>query len=369
MSQCNGIAQYPGVFHLSVLVDVIWGLKWVVVVMLQLKMLARRSASGIISLASHLWNNTSRRRHQVSSSFMSTKRPSEGPPLERPVPPKKPFTTFNIYVSERFKNSKGEKLSLSTIGREWREMSPQRKARYKEDYQRRHEEYRKQMKEFSQNFACKIDQWLYLLSIKKRGKATAFSAMKKDRASKLPSEEREDYVLRKAKEDYKNLTSSELQTYQHMADNINKENKNKNQYLHKPSKISVYKAMFVERTANRPLEEVIDYPKKAKRELDNLTDTELRAYEELANGMHDNNWQKYIDQVFSKPKISALDVMKKERAAKLPQKDRVNYVFRLSSMDYKNLSVQERQEYQKITDDLNKKRIKIYEAIQQGCED
>ena len=331
-------------------------------------MLARRSASGIISLASHLWNNTSRRRHQVSSSFISTKRPSEGPPLERPVPPKKPFHAFNIYVGERFKNSEGEKLSLSTIGREWRKMSPQRKARYKEDYQRRLEEYQKQMKEFSQNFANIKDQRLYLLSIKKQGKVTAYSAMMKDRASKLPSEEREDYVLRKAKEDYKNLTSSELQTYQHMADNINKENK-KYQYLHKPSKISVYKAMFGERTANRSVEVVHDYFKKAKREFDNLTDTELIAYEELANGMHDNNWQKYVDQVFSKPKISALYVMRKERAAKLPKEDRVNYVLRLSGMDYRNLSVQERQEYQKIADDLNKKRIKIYEAIQQGFED
>ena len=267
-------------------------------------MLARRSASGVISLASHLWNNTSRRRHQVSSSFMSTKRPSQGPPLERPVPPKKPFPAYNIYVSERFKNSKGEKLSLSTIATEWREMSPQRKARYEEDYQRRLEEYQKQMKEFSKNFACKIDQILYLLSNKKRGKATALSAMMKDRASKLPSEERGDYVLHKAKEDYKNLTSSELQTYQHIADNINKENK-KYHALHKPSKISVFKAMFGERTANRSMVEVQDYWKKAKREFDNLRYTEFIAYEQLADGMHDNMWQKYIDKVYSKPKISA----------------------------------------------------------------
>ena len=327
-----------------------------------------RSASGIISLASHLWNNTSRRRHQVSSSFMSTKRPSQGPPLERPVPPKKPFPAYNIYVSERFKNSKGEKLSLSTIATEWREMSPQRKARYEEDYQRRREEYQKQMKEFSQNFACKKDQRLYLLSIKKQGKVTAYSAMVKDRASKLPSEEREDYVLQKAKEDYKNLTSSELQTYQHIADNINKESK-KYHGLHKPSTVSVFSAMFGERTANRSMVEVQDYLKKAKREFDNLTDTELIAYEQLADGMNDNNWHKYIDRVYSKPKISALQVMTKERAAKLPKEDRLNYVLRLSGMDYKNLSVQERLEYQKIADDLNKKRIKIYEAIQQGCED
>ena len=80
-------------------------------------------------------------------------------------------------------------------------MSPQRKARYEEDYQRRREEYQKQMKEFSQNFACIKDQRLYLLSNKKRGKVSAYNAMVKDRASKLSSEERGDHVLRKAKED------------------------------------------------------------------------------------------------------------------------------------------------------------------------
>ena len=328
-----------------------------------------RSARGVISLASQVWSNTSLRRHQFSSSVIFLKLPPEGPPLERPVPPKKPSSAYVVYTSERYKDSKGEKLSLSTIAREWREMSPQQKVRYKEDYQRRHEEYQKQMKEFSQNFTTKRDQRLYLLSNKKHGKATACSVMMKDRASKLPKEERRDYVLHKSKVDYKNLTSSELQTYQHMADNINKENK-KYHTLHKPSTLSAYYAMLAERTANRPLEEVVDYPKKAKREFDNLTDTELIAYEELADSMRENNWHKYIDKVYSKPKkVSARHVMLKERAAKLPKEDRVNYVFRLSSMDYKNLSVQERQEYQKIADGLNKKMIKIYEAILQGFED
>ena len=247
-------------------------------------------------------------------------------------------------------------------------MGPQQKARYEEDYQRRLEEYQKQMKAFSQNFATKRDQQLYLLSIKKQGKVTALNAMVKDRTSKLPRKKHRDYVLHMAMDDYKNLTSSELQTYQHMADNVNKENK-KYHALHKPKKISVFNAMFGERTANRSMVEVQDYWKKAKRELDNLTDSEVRAYKELAVSMSENNWHKYIDRIYSKPKILALHVMTKERAAKLPKEDRVNYVLRLSGMDYKNLSVQERQEYQKIADDLNKKRIKIYEAIQQGFED
>ena len=204
-----------------------------------------RSARGIISLASQVWSNTSLRRHQFSSSVIFLKLPPEGPPVERPVPPKRPCSAYMVYVSERYKDSKGEKLSLSTIAREWREMSPQQKVRYEEDHQRRHEEYQKQMKEFSQNFATKRDQRLYLLSNKKHGKATAYSVMMKDRASKLPKEERRDYVSHKSKEDYKNLTSSELQTYQHMADNINKENK-KYHTLPKPHKVSAYDAMIGE---------------------------------------------------------------------------------------------------------------------------
>ena len=224
------------------------------------------------------------------------------------------------------------------------------------------------MKEFSQNFASEKDQHLYLLGNKKQGYHTAYNVMVKDRASKLPREVRRDYVMHMAKEDYRNLTSSELQTYQYMADNINKENK-KNDTLHISHKRSVYNAMVKERTANRSVEEVADYFKKAKRELENLTDAEARRYKELADSKSENNCQKYTDRVYSKPrKLSAFNVMLKERAAKLPKEDRFVYASRGSRVDYRNLSVRERQEYQKIADDLNRKRIKIYEAIQRGFE-
>ena len=273
--------------------------------------------NGISGLLASVWNISCYRCRQFSLGHVL---PAKTPPLSElkgPVPPKKPLSAYITYCSERYKDSKGGKLSLSTIGREWREMSPQKKARYQEYFQRRREEYQKQMKEFSHNFATKTDQSLYLLSNKKQGIVTAYSAMVKDRASKLPREERRDYMLHKSKEDYKSLTSSELQTYQHMADNI-KENK-KYHALHKPKKISVNDVMFRERTANRSVEVVQDYMKKAKREFDNLTE---RAYEELADIMNENNWHKLIDRVFSKPRrISALHVMTKERAAKLPKED------------------------------------------------
>ena len=90
------------------------------------------SAKGIFSPASHLWSNTSNRRHQFSSSVISLKLPSWGPTLERPVPPKKPHSAYATYMSERYKDSKGKKLSFSTVGRKWREMRPLWKARYEE---------------------------------------------------------------------------------------------------------------------------------------------------------------------------------------------------------------------------------------------
>ena len=271
-------------------------------------------------------------------------------------------------MSERYKDSKGEKLSISTVGREWREMCPQQKAKYEEDYQKRLEEYQKQMKEFSQNFASEKDQRLYLRSIKKQGYHTAYNVMVKDRASKLPREERRDYAIHMAKEDYKNLTSSELQTYQHMADSINKENK-KNDTLHMSNKMSIYNAMFKERTANRSVEEVADYSKKVKREFENLTDAEVRRYEELADIKSENNWRKNKKKVSKPRKILAYHVMLKERAAKLPKEYRFIYVSRWAKVDYRNLSVRERQEYQKIADGLTRKKMKIYEAIQRGFED
>ena len=134
------------------------------------------------------------------------------------LPPKRPVNSFGSYYKERYKEVK---LSVSAVAKEWREMSPQQKARYQEDYLRNHEEYQKQMKEFSQNFASETGKWLYLRSIKKGRKMSAYKAMKKDRIYNLPSEERSFYTVQKAKEDYKNLTSSELQAYLKMADTIN----------------------------------------------------------------------------------------------------------------------------------------------------
>ena len=72
-----------------------------------------RSTRGIISLASQVLSNTSRRRNQFSSSVIFLKGPREGPPLERLVPPKRPSSVYMVYTSERYKDSKGEKLSLS----------------------------------------------------------------------------------------------------------------------------------------------------------------------------------------------------------------------------------------------------------------
>ena len=88
-------------------------------------------------------------------------------------------------------------------------------------------------------------------------------------------------MLHEAKEDYKNLTNSELQTYQHMADINNK----KYHTFCKPKKVSVYNAIIKERASTQSVEEVQDYRKKAKIAYENLSDSEVRAYEELADNM------------------------------------------------------------------------------------
>ena len=129
------------------------------------------------------------------------------------LPPKRPGSSYMSYYKERLKCCKEGKLCLATVAREWREMSPQQKTRYQEDFLRKQEEYHKQMKEFSQNFASERDKRLYLCSIKKQRKMSAYEAMKKDKVYGLPSTEQSSYILQKAHEDYKNLTSSELQAY------------------------------------------------------------------------------------------------------------------------------------------------------------
>ena len=77
-----------------------------------------------------------------------------------------------------------------------------------------------------------------------------------------------------------------------------------------------------------------------------ISDSEVRAYEELADVMSENNWHKFIDRLNSTlHKTTAFHVKKKERAAKLPKEDRFIYVSRWSKVEYKNISAVERQAY------------------------
>ena len=70
------------------------------------------------------------------------------------------------YCKEILKYCKEGKLFLATVARE---MSSQQKARYQEDFLRKQEEYQKQMKEFSQNFATsERDKLLCLCCIKEK---------------------------------------------------------------------------------------------------------------------------------------------------------------------------------------------------------
>ena len=122
---------------------------------------------------------------------------------------------------------------------------------------------------------------------------SVYEAMKKDKVYGLPSTERSSYILQKAHEDYKNLTSSELQAYQKMAEHFKKD-----KHVGKPHKISVF------------------------------------------------------------------SVMMKDLAAKLPKKQRQEYIISNAASDYNNLTAQEREEYEKMAKECNKKREKIFEIIQ-----
>ena len=51
---------------------------------------------------------------------------------------------------------------------------------------------------------------------------SALSVMVKDRVVKLPKEDRQNYVLRLSKVDYKNLSATELQAYKKMAEDLNR---------------------------------------------------------------------------------------------------------------------------------------------------
>ena len=219
------------------------------------------------------------------------------------LPPKRPGSSHVSYYKERLKCSKEGKLSVGAMAREWREMSPQQKARYEEDCLRRLEEYQKQMKEFSQNFASERDKQLYLRSIKKQKKVSAYDVMKKDRLYNLPSAERNSYILKKASEDYRNLTSSELQAYQKMADKINRD----------------------KHIAKEKLKKKLGKPQK----------------------------------------LSVYSIMKKDRVAKLPKEQRWEYVLRNAASDYKNLTARERQEYEKMAKEYNEEREKKMSKILQ----
>jgi len=74
--------------------------------------------------------------------------------------------------------------------------------------------------------------------------------------------------------------------------------------------------------------------------------------------------KKYFNSVTVKPsKVSVYAIMKKDRAAKLPKEERVEYMLTKSSRDYKNLTPEERQKYESMAEEYNKKRMKVYNTL------
>ena len=63
--------------------------------------------------------------------------------------------------------------------------------------------------------------------------------------------------------------------------------------------------------------------------------------------------------------MSVYSIMKKDRAPKLPKEQQREYMLRNAASDYKNLTAQERQEYEKMAKEYNEKRKSTYEIPQQ----
>jgi len=97
---------------------------------------------------------------------------------------------------------------------------------------------------------------------------------------------------------------------------------------------------------------------KAHLDYKSLSASEQNAYAEIAETMCKENRKKMFD--FKPSKISVYAVMKKDRAAKLPKEKRTEYVFKKASEDYKNLTSEERMEYEAMAKECDKKKMKVY---------
>ena len=92
---------------------------------------------------------------------------------------------------------------------------------------------------------------------------------------------------------------------------------------------------------------------KACEDYKNLTSSELQSYQKIAENVEK-------DKHVGKPhKIYVLSVTVKDRAAKLLKEQRWEYVLRNAASKYKNLTAQERREYEKIAKEYNEKREKL----------
>jgi len=163
------------------------------------------------------------------------------------------------------------------------------------------------------------------------------------------------------KEKYRELARKDLEDYHVRKEEFVKSIEGKNGcyrvMVKRKVRKSAYTAMVMDRVLQVSSADRFNYVSKtSKEEYKNLPASKLEFYKQKAETINQ-------EEIWQKPhKMSAYNIMAKERASKVPKEDRKDYVFKTSTLDYSNLSKSDLQEYRKKADDYNKARIKQWRS-------
>ena len=140
---------------------------------------------------------------------------------------------------------------------------------------------------------------LYLPKVTPVSKLSAYNMMRKDRAHKLPVEDRSHYVLHKASEDFKSLSAAERKHYQEMAETlaISKRKEYEEKLKMKPCPprhITPFMVMRKCRMAEVPREERHEcFSRTALKEYRKLSASDLSRYTEVTDKIYDLKMKMY----------------------------------------------------------------------------
>jgi len=207
-------------------------------------------------------------------------------------PPKRWHPPFMVYFNKNYTYRREGHAQSLELGKKWTEMNDQEKKKYFEESLKLRDEYLNCMKKFSDKFATEKDKKIHISKLKKPVKLSVLSAFTKERTSKMPIKDRLQYVLKQAKVDYKKLTSSEFQMYQQIADDLNKERREKYEAIKKRAvkksrKLTVYQVMVKDRCTMIPKEERWNYAQNlSSKDYRNLSPSELQIYRKMADEIY-----------------------------------------------------------------------------------